>query len=809
MTLHMVGNAHLDPVWLWRWTEGCSEAIGTFWAAVDRLEETPGFVFTRGEAVLYDWVRRLEPRLFERIQHFVREGRWVPVGGWWVQPDCNLPNGESFLRQALYGKAHFARYVGVNEITVGYNVDSFGHAATLPMLLRHSGLTHYVFMRPMHHEKPLPTLFNWVAPDGSSVLAYRIADTYHTSFSPLETHLENHLELLRDASIPLMCFYGVGDHGGGPTRENVARILEGQARGEPLEFSHPARYFASVEGPDQPRVQDELQQHAIGCYSVIAPLKRANRRAEAGLADAETAIALLAHTTPNTDPTSDESETQERLGSLWRTLLFNQFHDTLGGTSTKRATRDALEQLTSVISEADVIAEEGVRRLTARLEPRTRPDDAAFVVVNLTGQDFDGLLEYEPWLGWDAVTPRRLVDDAGAEIEFQDLRPESRFMGIRRLAWRARIPAFGYRLYRFTALLETAQLETASLEQVPPEPANTTISAHELLLENARFRLEIDPLSGGIARLYDKTADLEVFPGGAHDARIVDDPTDTWGHGVDGFGNRGETFELEHAEVLETGPVRAVIRTRARAGSSRLETTYVLPADPGLPLELRVRVEWHERQRLLRLRFGSASDETCRVEVPYGSVTRDTDGRELPGQRWARISNTDHDVLIATDALSSLAASPGALHFTALRSPAFAHHEPGQTANDPETEYTDQGEHHFTIRVLSGTGLTNADAYTLAEHLARPPRIVPHTSRSGWLPHSGRFFELHAQSALVTWLKRAENGDGVIARVLETEGQPGAVQLAGSSSQPLRPHGIHSFRVTPEGMVTPTDGLES
>ena len=188
--IHMVGNAHIDPVWQWRWTEGCAEAISTCWAAIDRLEEEPGFIFTRGEAVIYQWIEKLEPALFERIRHFVNEGRWVIVNGWWLQPDCNLPDGEAFIRQGLYGKTYFREKFGI-DVRVGYNVDSFGHAGTLPTLLCHTGFDQYVFMRPGKHEKTLPAaLFDWVAPDGSSVTAFRLTDEYQSSRRALREKIE-------------------------------------------------------------------------------------------------------------------------------------------------------------------------------------------------------------------------------------------------------------------------------------------------------------------------------------------------------------------------------------------------------------------------------------------------------------------------------------------------------------------------------------------------------------------------------------------------------------------------------------------
>ena len=164
-TLHMIGNAHLDPVWLWQWQEGFQAAKATFRSVLDRMNESDDFLFTSSSAAVYEWVEQNEPKMFEEIKARVAEGRWYIAGGWWIQPDCNLPSGESFVRQGLYGQRYFKEKLGVTA-TVGYNVDSFGHHAMLPQILKKSGLDHYVMLRPGPHEKGLPgRIFWWESDD--------------------------------------------------------------------------------------------------------------------------------------------------------------------------------------------------------------------------------------------------------------------------------------------------------------------------------------------------------------------------------------------------------------------------------------------------------------------------------------------------------------------------------------------------------------------------------------------------------------------------------------------------------------------
>ena len=181
-TIHLIGNAHLDPIWLWRWQEGCGEVLQTFRSALDRLNEYHDFVFTCSSAQYYKWVEDIDPDMFEEIRQRVREGRWVPVNGWWIQPDCNMPSGESFARQALYSQLYYYEKFG-RICRTGYNVDSFGHNGMMPQFIKKGGMTAYVMMRPDIRENPNApeNLFWWDSADGSRVLTYRIPTGYGNS----------------------------------------------------------------------------------------------------------------------------------------------------------------------------------------------------------------------------------------------------------------------------------------------------------------------------------------------------------------------------------------------------------------------------------------------------------------------------------------------------------------------------------------------------------------------------------------------------------------------------------------------------
>src|SRR5919202_6369544 len=222
--LHMIGNAHIDPVWLWQWPEGYQEVRATFESALARMDEYPEFVFTSNSILFFAWIEEHDPELFERIRARVAEGRWQVVGGWWLEPDCNIPSGESLVRHALYGQRYLRERFGITA-TTGANFDSFGHSATIPQLLRKSGMDSYIFLRPGPSERPLPgPLFWWRSQDGSAVAAYRIPHEYGGPPGELGPQIDKALAQLPADEPELMVFYGVGNHGGGPTRDNLDSI---------------------------------------------------------------------------------------------------------------------------------------------------------------------------------------------------------------------------------------------------------------------------------------------------------------------------------------------------------------------------------------------------------------------------------------------------------------------------------------------------------------------------------------------------------------------------------------------------------
>ena len=343
-----VGNAHLDPVWMWRWQEGSSEAKATIRSALDRMKEYPDFKFVCAGAQIFQWIEQFDPRMFEEIRQRVDEGRFVIAGGWFVQPDCNLPSGESFVRHALYSQRYFREKFGCIA-KVGYSVDAFGHNGNLPQLLKKSGMDQYVFMRPRAYELELPApTFRWRAADGSEILASRMPCEYNSSqqlneadtFEKLLADMEAEVNA---TSYKMLLFYGVGNHGGGPTKRNIEMIQSFHAQHPETEFifSDLMDFFNEMRTQYHrlPIIDTDLQYHAVGCYSAISRIKQLNRRAECELLAAETYGMVARHLLGRGYP---EPST---LAYAWQNVMFNQFHDTIGGSCLPKAYEDSDSQL--------------------------------------------------------------------------------------------------------------------------------------------------------------------------------------------------------------------------------------------------------------------------------------------------------------------------------------------------------------------------------------------------------------------------------------------------------------------------------
>lgn len=770
-TLHLVGNSHIDPVWLWQWPEGYQEVRATFRSALDRMNEYPEFIFTSDSAAYYAWIEEIDPEMFAEIQARVTEGRWEIVGGWWVEPDCNIPSGESFVRHALISQRYFLEKFG-RIATVGYNVDPFGHSAMLPQLLRRSGMDSYVFMRPGPHELPLPApVFWWESPDGSRVLAFRLPHEYCSPHEDLGYHLDKSIAQLPERWTEMMAFYGVGDHGGGPTRENLDSIrrLDGAGTMPRLQHSTPRRFFDAIrDSRPIPIVSSELQHHAVGCYSAHSGIKRWMRRAENALAAAEAWAAVSAVVTGQEYPRAE-------LRQAWKQVLFNQFHDTLGGTAIEPAYRDARDQLGEACSIAARAHNIAIQSLSRRIDVSPVAGVVPIVVFNPHAWPVRTMVELE----YGGLRPKDgLADETGGSVPFQSIQSYATVLPWRgRLAFEADLPPLGYRTYRMSA--EAAGTDGSS--GTPLRTAGTT-------LENELVRLELDGSSGRIGALVlreDGRDVVDLAEGDGSRAVIVDDTSDTWGHRRLAYGDVIGQFEATSVELVESGPVRAILRVNSGYGRSSLIEDFILSATAPL-VEVRVLLDWREKAKLVKLRFATRlRSTTAAYEIPYGAIERQATGDEEPGQRWIAVSGRvpgsagRFGLALLNDGKYAFDVRGGELGLTAVRSPIYAHHEPTAPTAGIRYQFQDQGLQRFTLALLPyRDGWADARLTRRALELNQRPTVHLESVHGGSLPPTASFVAVEPHHVVVGALKLAEDGEDLVVRVAETVGRPASAKLA-------------------------------
>lgn len=771
--VHLIGNAHLDPVWLWRWQEGYAEIKATFRSALDRLEEFPDFVFTCACAAYYKWVEENAPEMFAEIRQRVAEGRWVITGGWWIQPDCNLPSGESFARHGLYGQRYFLEKFGVMA-RVGYNVDSFGHHGMMPQLLKQCGMDYYLFMRPEAHEKQLPSdLFWWESEDGSRVMTFRLSDSYgNWAENGLEGKITRHKERAEADGHAYMSFYGVGNHGGGPTVANLRLIKEIREQHglEAIQLSSPNRYFEEMVrfNPPVPVIKDEMQRHAVGCYSTHSESKASNRRAEHRLLSAEkfSSYANLLLGLPY--PT-------ESIKQAWENVMFNQFHDIMGGCSIKEAFEDVREFYGEALSL-------GAKSLNAALQKLSWSIDTMKPEVKSLSKDKDWQLWEQDDLGtplvvfnplsWEVVAPlhinRKLAsvtDESGEPLSIQEVRASRTNAKDK---WdsliTARIPAFGYRVYWVYRDKEEAQ----------PPALIGAVQAEAYALENNKIRMELDPETGYIQRLFDKNANRDVFNGsGAVPVVINELHSDTWGHGLSQYRDEIGRFADAEVKVLETGPLRGTIRVTSRYKGSVLRQDISLSHDSS-DIQVRVKLDWREQHAMLKLAFPVNVEQPRAVsEIPYGFIERSAVGDEVPGQQWVDISGIEdqstYGMALLNDSKYSYDVLGNELRMTVVRSPIFADHF-GE--RDDQVEYMDQGVQEFAYTLSPHTGdWRDSGIVRKAYELNVPLLQIWETYHKGILPQAAEGIIISSNHVVASAFKPAESGDGWIVRCYETAGR--------------------------------------
>lgn len=813
--LYMIGNAHLDPVWLWPWQEGYQEARATFGSAIDRMEEYPDFVFTCDQIVLLSWVEETDPDLFAKITERVAEGRWVNTGGWWVEPDNNMPMGESFVRQGLYGQRYLLSRFG-RAATVGMNVDPFGHNAMLPQILRGQGMDCYTFMRPGPHESDLESsLFWWQAPDGSRVLAYRIPFEYCSPPGQVDGQTEKAIASLDRSVTDAMVFYGVGNHGGGPTKANIDSIHRYDRMGSfgRMIMASPRDYFDEVLArgiaADLAVRTDDLQHHAPGCYSAHSSIKTWQRRAQHAVLTAERWAMVVAAQAGIDYP-------REELERAWKQVLFNQFHDTLPGSAIESAYDDARDQLGEAAAISDRITTRAQNVIAHQVEVPYADGTQPVLVFNPHPWPVSTDVEFNYGAQRHGV---HVVDQHDAPVAWQQTQTVATTSDTSRggVIFRADLPALGYRLHR--------------LRPGPGPVADTGLRVTESVLENDHVRITLDQRTGWISSYRDKRSGVDLMAGveGTQHTQICEDPTDTWGHRVVSYAWPGASMQLRRIVVRETGPLRSRVRVERCWGASVLTEELILDHDSPV-LRVDVTPDWRERAHLLKLRFPTGlEDPQATYEIPFGHLERPVDGAEEPAQSWVDLTGTVGGAAAGLTVITTnkhgydvSGSDQPSIGVTAVRSPVYSWHDPRQLDPDGIYSYQDQGIQRFSYELVPHAGdWRTADPVRRATLLGCPVRSSPESFHDGALPAEHSFASDTSGSVMITAIKgsedaaAAEGGADLVVRAVETRGETGRARIElpvvdRVLEEDFTPNQLRTFRVPldPDAPVTEVDLIE-
>jgi alpha-mannosidase len=711
----LVCHAHLDPVWLWEWEEGLGAALATFRSAVELCEEQGGFVFNQNEALLYEWVEEYDPALFRRIQRLVEQGRWHIMGGWFLQPDCNLPAGESIARHIERGLGYFREKFGLRP-TTATNFDSFGHSRGLVQILRRFGYDSYLICRPDDAFLPLPSNeFIWQGFDGSEVLVKRIPELYN---SPLGGALGYVAKRLEGNPADLECvLWGVGNHGGGPSRKDLSDLnqTDGIVKGWDWEHTVPEVFFTRLKHKRDllPVVVSDINRWAVGCYTSQALIKQGHRALENELFRAEKMSAAAAANGLMEYP-------QTALREAERDLLLCEFHDILPGSSIQKAEFAALRLIGHG---REILARVASRAFYALLSGEVLAGEGEYPVLVFNPHpwhisavvDVEFQMADQNWgSGFFDVA---VVEHQGGRLLPSQLEREASNMPVE---WRKRVV--------FTAELGPSKMCRFDLHLVPRESKYSlplVSSVDDLRVVGGDLVVVFSRRTGRLVSL--KKSGVEHVGAAGAGLEVVSDVPDSWiathtSLGADegpflalneeeaavfaGVQNITPDKRLDALRIVEDGPVRTVVEVLCGKGHSRAQLLYRIRKDLG-EIEVEARVYWQERDRALKWSFGlSAPAASFLGQTMFGTNDLPMDGIECAFQHWCGVFDTaGHAVVAFNEGIYAGDCSENRLRLTLLRSAAYSAHawENRQyMLADRLTPRMDQGERLFRFSLAVG-----------------------------------------------------------------------------------------------------------
>ena len=802
--VHCISHAHIDMNWMWGFQETASVTVDTFRTVLDLMKEHPELTFAQSQASTYQIIEEFAPEMLDEIKERIKEGRWEVSASTWVETDKNMPSGESLARHILYTKRYLSKLLDIpaESLDLDFEPDTFGHNITVPEICAKGGIKYYYHCRGNTADD---FIYRWRARSGAELLVWREPEWYNYDINP---------EMFR--KVPGLCerygitdflsVYGVGDHGGGPTRRDVERLKTiGSWPIMPnVVFSTYKAFYSELEKSREkfPVTEGELNFVFTGCYTTQSRIKMANRIAETRMYESEainTMSGILA----------DGPLYTKSYGKAWEQILFNHFHDILPGSGIVDTREYALGGFQRAMAAVQTNANLSMRKLAEAIDTsafivndygNTRSEGAAvgfsteqaksfkfpqtergfgkkrlFHLFNSTQYDFDGIAEITVW-DWLYDTARAVFADTDGNItESKCLANQAGYWGhyYKTFAVKVHVPALGYATYTLD--------EASAPEYVAPVrrqyEQRDTYNDDDIVMENGKIRAVFDHATLQLVSLIDKSSGEDlVYVGGSF--RLI---RENLSHGMTAWrvGDKMLTEYLNEEKnvtvsKVDLSGIRKTISYKLNFGvRSILEVTVSLDDNSSM-LDFNVTVDFHEvcdGESIPQLNFFtpvSYGVEKYRYDVPFGTVDRPNINHDVPANSYAAAISEDGEgkpaVMVVTDTKYGFRGADNSLAVTLIRS-----------SRDPDP-YPEYGKHNIRIGVGIISDPTPYNLNEAASKFVHPIAFCSARAGKGTLPVSGQLFNVSGE-VFVSSVKGAEDGSGIIVRLSDVSGKGGEVTL--------------------------------
>lgn len=691
---HMICNAHIDPIWQWDWPEGVSATLSTFYSAAKLCDEFD-YIFCHNEVTVYKYVEEYAPEFFAKIQELVKAGKWHIMGGWYLQPDCNMPSGESFVRQIREGQRYFEEKFGVRP-TAAINLDPFGHTVGLVQIIKKCGQDSYMFMRPYSSELELPCeQFVWRGLDGSEIKAVRITGGYNT---PLGKSAESIRGKTKWQKSPVgVALWGVGNHGGGPSRKDLFDIKNELLSDTSTKYIHstPEKFFSEITPKEV--FDRSLHISMPGCYTSMYRVKKLHAQLEAEISMAEK-IASAAYMTG-----ALEQYPEKELQAAVEDLLNAEFHDVLPGTSVQCGEDAGLRFLNHGMLEAERVKIKAYFALSTAQSPALE-GEYPVVVFNPHPYELSDNVECEFMLAdqnWreDVSSRITVVDEHGNAVPYQVIKEESNL----NLDWRKRI-VFAARLKPMALTRYRVYVDFVDTPKAQRTPVFT--------FDDGRKHVEIDERTG---LLCSYRINGTEYLGEGFGLCSFDDNADPWGMDREQLARLGTSEKafllslqpdgvfrgMKSVQIVEDGDIYLGVESFLECDSTRARILYKIYKNND-DVDIDVTLYMGDVNKIVKLKLPIAATGTLIGQTAFGTETLFTDAKENVAHRFVALDSEGTCVALLNRGVYGSHYENGSLYMSLVRGVTYCAHPIGQRELIPADRFTkkiDQGENTYSFRL--------------------------------------------------------------------------------------------------------------